>query len=134
MQNDNILIVIAVWFLVLFELWDKSYNIRKKTYYKVKKLLRPIFIYIGGLNERERVKRETRASQFRNQIDAEESRREKKSYRNTKEVERSRKGIIESDNSGRERLEIIERARWKQWDWIAKDERFVNEHHSLWYK
>jgi len=111
MQNDNILIVIAVWFLVLFELWDKSYNIRKKTYYKVKKLLRPIFIYIGGLNERERVKRETRASQFRNQIDAEESRREKKSYRNTKEVERSRKGIIESDNSGRERLEIIERAR-----------------------
>jgi len=107
MQNDNILIVIAVWFLVLFELWDKSYNIRKKTYYKVKKLLRPIFIYIGGLNERERVERKIRSDKFKHSEDAERDRPTGGGSTKGREGKSGVEGTKQADRGSSSNLEIV---------------------------
>lgn len=105
------LIVIALYLLVLFEMWDRTVDIRKKSWYVFKKLFRPLIIYAGGLNERERIKREVRASQFRNQVNAEKNGRKEKSYRNSEKVERGTERIAKSDNGGRKHLEIIKRTR-----------------------
>ena len=38
----KILIIIALYLLVFFEIWDRTVNVRKKFWYVFKKLFRPI--------------------------------------------------------------------------------------------
>jgi len=107
MQNHNILIVVAVWFLVLFELWDRSYDVRQKIYYGTKKLIRPIFIYIGGLNERERVERKIRSDKFKHSEDAERDRPTGGGSTKGREGKSGVEGTKQADRGSSSNLEIV---------------------------
>lgn len=103
----DILIVIALYILVLFEVWDRTINIRQKIWYLFKRLFRPLIIYIGGLNERERIKRSSRERQFRDSVNNERDRRIERSKEEKRTTENLRGKTDETIRGRARHFEVI---------------------------
>lgn len=103
----KILIIIALYLLVFFEIWDRTVNVRKKFWYVFKKLFRPIIIYIGGLDERNRAERNTRKNQFRDSSNTERNRLDKGNEQKDRTTKNLRRETEKPSKGSSNCLEII---------------------------